>query len=97
MNKKIDSFSSNQLCMLKKSARRLLTALEKSQDPMSDEFLTGELGKIINKVINEAAVLPFNSIPHFEEMTRDYLPDIEIEYFNFYSLAMYGEAAYPDL
>jgi hypothetical protein len=91
MSEKLDLYSSEQLQLLKSSANALLLALNLSKDPMASELLKGELGFIITKIISEDSLLPFERIPHFEKMTRDYLPEIEEEYFNFYSLALYGE------
>lgn len=87
-------FSKEQLLMVCEAALRLKLALEKDSDPIAKDFLGGELGDILNSVIENKASLPLKVIPHFSKMTRDYLPGIEHEYFNFYSLAVYGKPSH---
>lgn len=87
-------FTPEQVKMLKQSAEKLRFSLINSKDPIAIEFLNGELGNIIEKVLSEDVIVPFHDIPHFAKMTRDYLPESEEEYFNFYSLAKYGKSAY---
>ena len=94
MTQPVDVFTPEQVKMLKQSAEKLRLSLSNSKDPIAIEFLNGELGNIIDKVFNEDTVAPFDDIPHFEKMTRDYLPESEEEYFDFYSLAKYGKPAY---
>lgn len=94
MKGKILSYSEHQILMLKESANNLLKALKDSKDPMALDFLNGDLGVILKIVMNEDHFEPFDDIPYFEKMTRDYLPSLETEYFNFYSWAMYGKAAF---
>jgi hypothetical protein len=94
MTQPINIFTAEQVKMLKQSAEKLRLSLSNSRDPIAIEFLNGELGNIIDKVLNEDVVLPFDDIPHFAKMTRDYLPEAEEEYFDFYSLARYGKPAY---
>lgn len=94
MTKPLESFTTEQCILLKNTARKLLLCLGNSEKPMANSFLEGELGEILNKVINEDNVHPFTDIPYFELMTRDYFPEIETEYFNFYSVACFGELAY---
>ena len=91
---KLASYTPRQLEMLKESAVALLIALKNSNDPIAKEFLNGSLGEIINKAIDETLLSPISNVPHFEKMTRDYLPEVETEYFNFYSLALYGKPAF---
>ena len=85
-------FTEEQKRSLKKSAQKLQSALLNSKDPIAYELLKGELGKIIDLILTGNPSLPFEEIPHFEKMTRDYLPEAEDEYFEFYSLAKYGES-----
>ena len=94
MTEPLESFTPEQSALLKSTAKKLLLCLHKSKKPMANSFLHGELGEILNRVINEDKVLPFADIPYFELMTRDYFPEIETEYFNFYSVACFGELAY---
>lgn len=94
MTQSINVFTPEQTKMLKQSAAKLRLSLSNSKDPIAIEFLNGELGNVIDKVINENIVVPFDDIPHFAKMTRDYLPESEEEYFDFYSLAKYGKPAY---
>jgi hypothetical protein len=89
-----DSFTPEQVKMLKGSAERLRLSLRESTDSVAKDFLKGELGNIINQILNQNVIAPFKDIPHFEKMTRDYLPDSEEEYFAFYSLAKNGNPAY---
>lgn len=96
MTKSEKQFTEKQKRLLKKSAEKLRAALCNSKDPAAVEFLRGELGEIIEQVLTGNPDLPFDDIPHFEKMTRDYLPDVEEEYFDFYSLAKYGKPAYED-
>jgi hypothetical protein len=94
MTKPIESFTLEQSVLLKRTAAKLFLCLKNSDNPMANSFLHGELGKILNQVISEDKVFPFKDIPYFELMTRDYFAEIEIEYFNFYSMACFGELAY---
>lgn len=87
-------FTQKQVEMLKRSAERLRLSLSESTDPVAKDFLNGELGNVINQILNQDVIAPFKEVPHFEKMTRDYLPDSEEEYFDFYSLAKYGKPAY---
>jgi len=96
MTKSEKKFTEDQKRLLRKSAEKLRAALCNSKDPAAADFLSGELGEIIEQVLTGNPTLPFNDIPHFEKMTRDYLPDAEEEYFDFYSLAKYGKPAYED-
>lgn len=96
MNKSEKQFSEEKKILLKKSAEKLKTALLNSKNPLAVEFLRGELGEIIEQVLIDCPILPFDEIPHFEKMTRDYFTDIEEEYFDFYSLAKYGKSAYKN-
>lgn len=83
-----------QVALIKNSALKLKLALSNSTDPMAAEFLNGELGEAIEKILTSDAVSLANNVPHFEKMTRGYLPDVEEEYFDFYSLAKYGKPAH---
>lgn len=94
MSKSEKMFTQEQVRLLKNSAEKLRLALCDSKDPMAVEFLSGELGEIIEQVLASDSISPVDDIPHFEKMTRDYLPDVEEEYFEFYSLAKYGKPAY---
>lgn len=94
MTKFEKTFTKEQKKLLQKSAEKLRLALCCSKDPAAAEFLGGELGEIIRQVLTGNPILPFDDIPHFEKMTRDYLPDVEEEYFDFYSLAKSGKPAY---
>ncbi len=87
------TFDSQQIEKLKASAQALQDVLEKSIEPVADELLKGSLGESIRLVLHEKCTFPLNSIPHFDKMTRGYFPEIEGEYFNFYSLALYGKSA----
>jgi hypothetical protein len=87
----MQQFSKEQILMVYEAALKLRLALENDSDPIAKEFLGGELGDILNSVIENKASLPIKAIPHFSKMTRDYLAGIEDEYFNFYSLATYGK------
>jgi len=89
----MQKFTRDQVVATRAAALKLRDALRRDRDPMAGEFLKGELGKILNSVIYDIALLPIANIPHFSEMTRDYLPNVEAEYFNFYSLAASGEPA----
>jgi len=91
-----NAFTQAQVGALKSSANRLQLALSNSKDPLAAEFLNGDLGRIINKVIISDILFPFEDVPHFELMTRDCLPDIAEIYFDFYSLAKHGKPAYED-
>ncbi|MGB4076076.1 hypothetical protein [Pseudomonas sp.] len=94
MSKSESVFTQEQVRLLKNSAEKLRLALCGSKDPVAAEFLNGELGRIIEKVLASDSISPFDDVPHFDKMTRDYLPDVEEEYFDFYSFAKYGKPAY---
>lgn len=87
-------FTKEQIKLVKHSARTLKAALENSKDPLAHEFLNGELGEILDRVLTKEIDSAFEDIPYFELMTRDCLPDIEDLYFDFYSLAKYGKPAF---
>jgi hypothetical protein len=89
----MQKFTSEQLVATREAALELRDALRRDRDPIASEILDGDLGKILNSVIDNAAFFPIENIPHFSKMTRDYLPSLEVEYFNFYSLATFGEPA----
>lgn len=89
----MQKFTREQVVATRAAALKLRDALRRDRDPMAGEFLKGELGKILNSVIDDVALLPIANIPHFSKMTRDYLPNVEVEYFNIYSLATSGEPA----
>jgi hypothetical protein len=89
----MQKFTSEQVVATREAALELRDALLRDRDPIAGEILEGDLGKILNSVIDDVAFLPIENIPHFSEMTRDYLPNAEVEYFNFYSLATSGEPA----
>ncbi len=80
--------------MIYESAVILKRTLHEATDLMAEEVLAGELGLILNSVIAKTAQYPISNIPHFEQMTRGWLPEIEVEYFNFYSLAKNGKPAW---
>lgn len=80
--------------MLKESAKKLQIALKNSKEPAAHELLTGELGDIIEQVLSNDNAASIEHVPHFERMTKDYLPDVKEEYFEFYSLAKYGKPAF---
>ena len=86
-------FTSDQTKQLKASAENLHAALRSSKNPIAIEILNGKLGGIIKEILRDKIVPPLDDIPHFEQMTRDYFPEIEEEYFEFYSFAKYGEPA----
>ena len=86
-------FTPEQVVLLKESATKLRLALNQSTDAVAEEILKGELGKMINIVLDSDTISPFEHIPYFEKMTRDFLPSVEEEYFEFYSLAKYGVPA----
>ena len=86
-------FTSEQAKQLKASAENLHAALRSSKNPIAGEILNGRLGGIIKDILRDKIVTPLDDIPHFEQMTRDYFPEIEEEYFNFYSFAKCGEPA----
>jgi hypothetical protein len=96
MNKSQQTFTQEQIRMLKNSAEELRSALCNSKDPLAAEFLDGELGNMLDKVLNNDEIFPFEDVPHFELMTRDCLPDVAEIYFDFYSLAKYGRPAYEN-
>lgn len=79
--------------MLKESAKKLRFALIESTDTSAEEILKGELGKMIDAVLDSDTISPFEHIPYFEKMTRDFMPSVEEEYFEFYSRAKYGVSA----
>ena len=89
----MQKFTIEQVVATREAALELRGALRRDLDPIAGEILEGDLGKILNSVIDDAAFLPIENIPHFSKMTRDYLPSVEVEYFNFYSLATSGEPA----
>ena len=91
-----ETFTEEQVKLLKSSAEKLRLALYTSTDLAAIDFLNGEIGCIIEKILNNNVALPIDDIPHFDKMTRGYLPDIESEYFNFYCLAKYGKPAYEN-
>ncbi len=94
MIKKKKELTQEQVIALKESAKKLQIALKSSKDPVAHELLTGELGDIIEQVLSSDSATLIEHVPHFEKMTRDYLPDVEEEYFEFYSLAKYGKPAF---
>ena len=87
-------FTQEQVVMLKESAKKLRLALDQSNDPIAKDVLKGELGRVIDIVLESDTIAPFQQIPHFEKMTRDFMPSVETEYFEFYSLARYGVPAF---
>jgi len=87
-------FTQEQVVILKDSAKKLRLALCESNDPLADDILKGELGKIIDNVLESDRIAPFEHIPYFEKMTRDFMPSVEDEYLEFYSLAKYGVPAF---
>jgi hypothetical protein len=89
----VQKFTSEQVIATREAALELRDALRRDRDPIASEILEGDLGKILDSVIDDSAFLPIENIPYFSKMTRDYLPSVEVEYFNFYSLATYGEPA----
>jgi hypothetical protein len=96
MNNREKRFTQEQIKLLKNSAEKLHSALNNSKDLLAAEFLSGELGNILDKVFVNDTLFPFEDIPHFELMTRDCLPDVAELYFDFYSLAKYGKPAYEN-
>ncbi|MBY7791597.1 hypothetical protein KW431_14155 [Vibrio fluvialis] len=88
------NFTVKQKSLVYDSAVCLKRALVECKDPVANELLAGELGKILVSVIDGDAKYPITCIPHFDQMTRDWLPEIEDEYFNFYSFARYGRPAF---
>ena len=80
---------------LKKCASNLLRTLECSKHPESEQLLEGGLREILARILESDELEPFDEIPFFSLMTRDYLPDEETrQYLDFYSMAKYGELAY---
>ncbi len=89
-------FNPEQKDMLRKCALELLNILEKSQLNESKQLLNGGLRNVLNQVMEADDLKPLEDVPFFSLMTRDYLPAEETKsYFNFYSMARYGELAYP--
>ncbi|HAS8511020.1 TPA: hypothetical protein I7756_22125, partial [Vibrio vulnificus] len=88
------NFTAKQKSLIYDSAVCLKRALVECKDPLANELLAGELGGILISVIDGDAKYPITCIPHFDQMTRDWLPEIEDEYFNFYSFARYGKSAF---
>jgi len=89
-------FSEGQIACLKKCALDLLSLLEDCQLSESEQLLNGGLRNILNAIIEAENPKPLDEVPFFSLMTRDYLPERETKaYFNFYSMARYGEIAYP--
>jgi len=89
-------FSESQIVSLKKCAFDLLNLLEDCQLSESEQLLNGGLRSILNAIIESENPKPLDEVPFFSLMTRDYLPEKETKaYFNFYSMARYGEIAYP--
>lgn len=68
---------------IKKSALRLKVALEKSSDPLAEQWLSGDFGALLSKAIDFG--LPKDChIPHFDFFSHDGFPQVESEYFDFY-------------
>ena len=88
------NFTAEQKSLAYDSAVCLKRALVECKDPLVNELLDGELGGILISVIDGDAKYPITCIPHFDQMTRGWLPEIEDEYFNFYSFARYGKSAF---
>jgi hypothetical protein len=92
----ITEFSEDQIVCLKKCALDLLSLLEECQLSESEQLLNGGLRSILNAIIESENPKPLDEVPFFSLMMRDYLPERETKaYFNFYSMARYGEIAYP--
>lgn len=73
-----------QRCLdIKKAALNLRVALEKSTDPLAEQWLRGEFGKLLDKAIESGLPEAFH-IPHFELVSHDGFPQVEDEYFDFY-------------
>jgi len=89
-------FTEEQQALLKQSAINLQKTLNDLNNNTAKEFLNGDLGNILNAAINETPKVAYEDIPHFDLMTRDYLPEAEEDYFNFYSFARFGKPAYTD-
>ena len=88
-------YSQEQKDTLKKCAVKLLESLEGSQLPESTQLLNGGLRQVLTQVIESEDLIPVREVPFFSLMTRDYLPVKETRlYFDFYSMAMYGELAF---
>jgi hypothetical protein len=90
----MNGFTVDQVNILKQSATDLREVLMSSNDLSAASFLEGELGLIIDSVLNNKIKNSIKEVPHFELMTRDILPEATTEYFNFYSLAKFGVSAY---
>ncbi len=88
------NFTAEQKSLVYDSAVCLKRALVECKDPLANELLAGELGEILVSVIDGDTKYPITCIPHFDQMTRGWLPQIEDEYFNFYSFARYGKSAF---
>lgn len=55
------------------------------------EFLTSDLGTLLEKIITTDSIGAIDNVPKFEIMARGILPVAEFSYFNFYSLAMFDQ------
>jgi hypothetical protein len=76
---------------LKSSALELQHILVSSNSYAAKEFLSSNLGALLERVINSESIGLIDDVPKFEIMARGILPVAEQAYFNFYSLARFDE------
>jgi hypothetical protein len=65
------NFTVKQKSLVYESAVCLKRALVELKDPLANDLLAGELGKILVSVIDGDAKYPITCIPHPDQMTRD--------------------------
>ncbi len=84
----------NNFNQLKQSAVLLRNILLASSSSAAKEFLVGELGTLLEKIISSEHFALLADVPAFELMTRGILPEAEEAYFNFYSFACFDRPAH---
>ncbi len=74
------------------SAIELQQILKSSQAHAAKEFLSSDLGVLLEKIIVSSSDFGIvQEVPKFEIMARGILPVAEQAYFNFYSLARFDQ------